>query len=149
MSHAATGAVSPSRRRPKITSKYTSEKVTADPIADLPPAEAIELQDRAARKARRENTAHTRDERFKMKVFWSTLALLTILDYLYLPVYLPDLRLPWWGHTALVVPTTFICVILIIKLRLLRSMRRVMTGIAIFLFLLGVLAVLDLIPHAH
>jgi hypothetical protein len=132
-----------------VTSTYTSERAKAAPKIDLSSETAIRARDKALRKAGREFKSKNRDEGFKQKVFWVVLVTLTVGDYLYLPVYLPDVNLPWWGHTALVVPTTFICVVLIVKLRLLRPLRRIVTVIVVVLLILGAPALLDFWPRAY
>ena len=138
----------PERKTPQVISTYSRPEEGHDQHEGLSQDEILRRSDKACQKKRREQIAAGRDEKFKMKVFWVVLATLVVCDYLYLPILAPGLQLPWWGHTAIVVPVTFLVVVLTMQLRLIRPLRRIITFVVFVALGLGVFLWLDLIPHA-
>jgi hypothetical protein len=136
------------RKTPQVTSTYSRAGDEAEEHCDRSPDQQLKARDEIYRKNRRRQIATTRDEKFKMKVFWVVLAALIVGDYLYLPRLMPDVQLAWWEHTAIVVPLTFVCIVLIMKLRLLRPLRWLVTSVVLLALGLGALVWLDIIPHA-
>jgi hypothetical protein len=139
----------PASREMAQIGSYTSEREKARDPVDVSAPEVVKAHDKARRKTNSEFKADSRDQKFKTKVFWAALTVLTIADYLYLPVVMPDLQLPWFGHAAMVVSATFLCVILVTRLHILRTLRRVVTTVVVIAVLLGVCALLGLLPHAY
>ena len=139
----------PARRELEQIGSYTSEREKTREPVDFSEPEVVKAHDKANRKTHAECKATARDEKFKMKVFWATLTVLIVTDYLYLPVVMPEADWPWFGHAAIVVSATFLIVILVSELRILRTLRRVVTTVVGLAAILALCVLLDFMPHAY
>ena len=139
----------PQGQTPTVIGKYTSQRAIECDRPEPQTAEQLRARDKAARRDRKEQSSAARDENFKMRVFWITFAALVVIDYLYLPAILPNTSLSWWGHTALVVFATFFCVILLKQLRLLRTLRRIVSASAILAIALGAFVLVDYFSRTY